>query len=110
MSFHDLKRREFVGLLGGAAVWPTWARGQTRGKIPTVGVLWHAGSAEEENFPLSQFRLGLQDNGYVEGRNIILENRFPSEQPERFHALAAELGRNSLAQAMPQTPGGAPQA
>jgi hypothetical protein len=91
MSFHDLKRREFIGLLGGAAAWPTWARGQTREKEPVIGVLWHAANAEEEKFPLSQFRLGLQDVGYVEGKNILLENRFPAEQPERFDALAAEL-------------------
>jgi putative ABC transport system substrate-binding protein len=91
MSFHDLKRREFIGLLGGAAAWPTWARGETREKEPVVGVLWHAANAEEERFPLSQFRLGLQDVGYVEGKNIVLENRFPAERPERFEALAAEL-------------------
>jgi putative tryptophan/tyrosine transport system substrate-binding protein len=88
-----MRRREFIAGLGGAVAWPTWARGQTRAKIPTVGVLWHAGSAEEETFPLAQFRAGLQDVGYVEGRNIILENRFPAEQPERFQALAAELVR-----------------
>src|SRR5258707_220730 len=80
----NASRRDFIGLLGGAAAWPTWARGETRGKIPTIGVLWHAGNAEEEKFPLAQFRAGLEDNGYVEGRNIILENRFPAEQPERF--------------------------
>jgi putative tryptophan/tyrosine transport system substrate-binding protein len=56
-----------------------------------IGVLWHAGSAEEEKFPLAQFRAGLQDTGYVEGQNIILENRFPAEDPERFYALAEEL-------------------
>src|SRR5262249_9822633 len=89
----DLNRRDFIGLLGGAAAWPTWARGETPGKIPTIGVRWHAANAEEEKFPLAQFRAGLQDNGYVEGQNIILENRFPAEQPERFQALAAELVR-----------------
>jgi putative ABC transport system substrate-binding protein len=89
----NVGRREFITLLGGAAAWPTWARGRTRGKIATVGVLWHAGSAEEEKFPLAQFRQGLQDIGYVEGHNIILENRFPAEQPDRFDALAAELVR-----------------
>jgi len=86
-----MKRREFIAELGGVAAWSTWARGQTRKKIPTVGVLWHAGSAEEEEYPLGQFRLGLRDIGYVEGQNIILENRFPAEQPDRFDALAAEL-------------------
>jgi putative ABC transport system substrate-binding protein len=89
----NVGRREFIALLGGAAAWPTSAGGQTQGKIPTVGVLWHAANAEEEKFPLAQFRAGLQDIGYVEGRNIILENRFPAEQPERFYALADELAR-----------------
>jgi putative ABC transport system substrate-binding protein len=86
-----MKRREFITLLGAAAAWPTLARSQTRGKVPTIGVLWHAGSAEEEKFPLSLFRQGLQDVGYIEGQNIIVEHRFPAEQPERFNALAAEL-------------------
>jgi putative tryptophan/tyrosine transport system substrate-binding protein len=93
MSSHGLKRREFIGLLGAAAAWPTWARGQTRGKDPTIGVLWHAGDAKEEKFPLSLFRQGLQDVGYVEGQNITVHHRFPAEQPERFYALADELVR-----------------
>jgi putative tryptophan/tyrosine transport system substrate-binding protein len=84
-------RRDFIALLGGAAAWPTWARGETRGKIPTIGVLWHAGSAEEEKFPLSLFRQGMQDVGYVEGQNIKVEHRYPAEIPERFNALAVEL-------------------
>src|SRR5262249_37290124 len=86
-------RRDFIGLLGGPASWPMWARCETGGQIPTIGVLWHAGSAEEEKFPLAQFRAGLQDIGYIEGQNIILENRFPAEQPERFYALADDLVR-----------------
>ena len=83
-----MNRRAFMAGLAGAAACPTWARGQTQRKIPTIGVLWHAGNAEEEKFPLAQFRAGLEDIGYVEGRNIILENRFPAEQPERFYSLA----------------------
>jgi putative tryptophan/tyrosine transport system substrate-binding protein len=68
----NTSRRDFIGLLGGAATWPTWAQGETRGKDPTIGVLWHAGDAEEEKFPLSLFRQGLQDVGYVEGQNITV--------------------------------------
>src|SRR5438067_5905237 len=86
-------RREFIALLGGAAAWPTLARNETRGKEPTIGVLWHAGNAEEEKFPLSLLRQGLQDVGYVEGQNITVHHRFPAQQPERFYALADELVR-----------------
>ena len=93
MSLHDLRRREFIGLLGAATAWPISARGQTRGKDPTIGVLWHAGDAEEEKYPLSLFRQGLQDVGYIEGKNITVHHRFPAEQPERFYALADELVR-----------------
>jgi len=54
-------------------------------------VRWHAGSAEEEKIPLGGLVEGLRNLGYVDGENIILEHRFPSEQPERFFTLAAEL-------------------
>ena len=93
MELNLLNRRVFITLLGGAATWSTWARSQTRAKIPTIGVLWHAGNAEEEKFPLSLFRQGMQDVGYVEGQNIEVHHRFPAEQPERFYALADELVR-----------------
>jgi putative ABC transport system substrate-binding protein len=87
-----MRRRDLITLLGGAvAAWPLTGHAQRGNKIPTVGVLWHAGSAEEEAVYLSAFRQGLDDLGYVEGQNIILENRFPAEIPERFNSLAAEL-------------------
>jgi ABC-type uncharacterized transport system substrate-binding protein len=87
-----MKRREFITLLGGAvAAWPLAARAQEARKTPRVGVLWHAASAEEEAVYLGALREGLADLGYVEGRNIVLENRFPAEKWERFISLAAEL-------------------
>jgi putative tryptophan/tyrosine transport system substrate-binding protein len=87
-----MRRREFITLIGGTSVaLPLIARAQQAQKIPRVGVLWHAGSAEEEAVYLSALRQGLIDLGYVEGKNIILENRFPAETPERFNSLAAEL-------------------
>jgi len=64
---------------------------QTSGKIPRIGVLWHAGSADEEKIPLGALREGLRRKGYVVGRNIILENRYPDERPELFESLAVEL-------------------
>jgi putative tryptophan/tyrosine transport system substrate-binding protein len=87
-----MKRRQFITLVGGAAAaWPLSARGQLSNKIPVVGVLWHAGSAEEEDVYLSPLRKAFNDLGYVEGKNIRLEHRFPAEIPERFRILAKEL-------------------
>jgi len=54
-------------------------------------VLWHAANEEEEAVYLGALRQGLRDVGLIEGQNIILENRFPAEVPERFVSLAAEL-------------------
>ena len=85
-------RRDFIAVLGSAAAWPLAARAQqSTGKIPRVGVLWHAGSAEEEAIYLGALLEGLKDLGYVDGKTIALENRFPNETPERFVSLAAEL-------------------
>jgi putative ABC transport system substrate-binding protein len=64
---------------------------QQAAKLPKVGVLWHAGSAEEEKVPLAELVEGLRVLGYVDGKNVVLEHRFPNEQPERFISLAAEL-------------------
>jgi putative tryptophan/tyrosine transport system substrate-binding protein len=87
-----MRRREFFALLGSAIIaMPPTARAQKSGKVPRIGVLWHAGSAEEETIPMGALVQGFKDLGYVEGRNIIFEHRFPNEQPERFDALAAEL-------------------
>ena len=85
-------RREFIGLLGGAALaWPLAARAQRREKIPRIGVLWHAGSAKEEDIYLSVLRKAFSGLGYVEGKNIEFEHRFPAEQRDRFQAFAGEL-------------------
>ncbi len=88
-----MKRRAFITLLGGAAAtWPLATRAQqSSNRIPVVGVLWHAGSAEEEDVYLSPLRKAFHDLGYVEGKNIILDNRFPAENPDRFRTLAREL-------------------
>jgi putative tryptophan/tyrosine transport system substrate-binding protein len=88
-----MRRRGFIALFGGVAVTgPLAARAQTpNGKIPVVGVLWHAGSAEQEDVYFRVMRKAFSDLGYVEGKNIILEHRFPAEQPERFKILAREL-------------------
>jgi ABC-type uncharacterized transport system substrate-binding protein len=87
-----MRRRTFISFLGGAAAaWPLLAHAQQSGKIPTVGVLWHAGSAEKEDFYLSVLVKAFHDLGYDEGRNIHFDHRFPAENPERFRPLAREL-------------------
>jgi putative ABC transport system substrate-binding protein len=90
-----MRRREFITLLGGAAtssaLWPPTARAQHGGKIPRVGVLWHASREEEEKGPLIAFRRGLKNVGYTDGENIILEQRFPNEDPVLFKRYAEEL-------------------
>jgi putative ABC transport system substrate-binding protein len=87
-----MRRRQFITLIGGVAAWPLAARAQqSSNKIPVVGVLWHAGSAHEEDVYLSPLQKAFNDLGYVEGKNIILDNRFPAENPDRFRTLAREL-------------------
>jgi putative ABC transport system substrate-binding protein len=84
-------RRAFIMLLGGAVVaWPPAVRAQP-GKVYRIGFLWDGPTV----FPdaLEAFRQGLQDLGYVEGRNIAIEYRWAEGKPERMRELAAELVR-----------------
>src|SRR5689334_13577600 len=87
-----MRRREFVKLVAGAgAAWPLAALGQSARKIPRIGVLWHAGSAEEEAIYLRALNEGFSNLGYVDNKTILLEHRFPNERPERFARMASEL-------------------
>src|SRR6516164_5490069 len=85
-----MRRREFIAFLGAAIVWPLAARGQDRGHIPKIGVLWHAANAEEEAPFFGSLIEGFRNLGYREG-HIVLEHRFPDEKPELFTSMAAEL-------------------
>ena len=64
-----MKRREFITLLGGTAVWPFAARAQ-QSAMPVIGLL-QVGTPS--SFSLSGFRQGLKDGGYVEGQNLVIE-------------------------------------
>ena len=86
-----MRRREFLGALGGTAVaWPLAARAQQPAKLPTIGFLGNSTAALEANL-VGPFREGLRDLGYEEGRNIAIEYRWAEGQYERFPALIAEL-------------------
>jgi putative ABC transport system substrate-binding protein len=91
MSRPPLRRREFVALLGSGAAWPLTARAREAAKVPTIGVLWHAGSPDEGQPFFGALRQGFKDLGDIEGQNIRLEHRFPNEVPDRFKSMVAEL-------------------
>jgi putative ABC transport system substrate-binding protein len=90
-----MKRRGFMIFLGGVTSAPLLksftAYSQPARKIPLVGYLWHAGSAEEEQPYYGAIVDGFAQLGYVEGHTIKLEHRFPNEKPELFKSMAAEL-------------------
>ena len=84
-------RRALIAALGSTVAWPLGARAQQEGKTPRVGVLWHAGSVEEEKPYYTGLIEGFAALGYVDGKNIKLEHRFPNETPDLFRSKAAEL-------------------
>jgi putative ABC transport system substrate-binding protein len=85
-----VRRREFLSLLGGAAVaWPLTARGQ-QSKMPVIGVLYQGRQRPPLPPHVDAFREGLHHAGYVEGQNIVIEYR-GAERPDQLPNLAAEL-------------------
>ena len=93
MQSGRLKRREFIGLIGGAATWPLAARAQ-QPVLPVIGFLF--AGLPSDNI-LSAFRKGLSEAGFVEGRDVTIENRWTDEQNAQLPAFAAELVRRRVA-------------
>jgi len=85
-----MKRRAFITLLGGAAVWARAARAQQ--PIPLIGFL-HAGSLNERVHLVAALREGLRAGGYIEGQNVTVDYRWAEDQFDRLPELAAELVR-----------------
>ena len=84
-----MRRRTFITLLGGAAAWPLAARAQQQ-PAPAVGFL-HPASPEPFGHIVEGFRRGLNDIGFIDGRNVTIEYRWARGEYDRLQALATEL-------------------
>jgi putative tryptophan/tyrosine transport system substrate-binding protein len=87
-----MRRREFIGLVGGAAAWPLGARAQQGDRIRRIGVLM----SYDENDPVAEARVSaftqaLADLGWNDGRNVRMDVRWGSGDTDRMRALAQEL-------------------
>jgi putative tryptophan/tyrosine transport system substrate-binding protein len=94
MQLDQLKRREFITLLGGAAAWPLAARAQRA--IPVIGYL-HSSTPDGFSDYLRALRQSIKESGYVEGENLVIEYRWAENEPHdpirelRFNTFRAEI-------------------
>ncbi|WP_213290967.1 ABC transporter substrate-binding protein [Bradyrhizobium sp. sGM-13] len=89
-----MRRRGFIQLVGISSVWPLLSRAQqslANPRMSRIGVLWHAGSADEEKVYLDVLTKAFSELGYIEGKNVVFLHRFPAEQPSRFRQFAKDL-------------------
>jgi putative tryptophan/tyrosine transport system substrate-binding protein len=89
----DMRRRDFITLLGGAAAaWPFAVQAQQAGKPPTIGYLGSATPATQSQWAAA-FVQRLRQRGWIEGRDVAIEYRWAEGRPERFAEIAAEFVR-----------------
>jgi putative ABC transport system substrate-binding protein len=91
-----MRRRDFISFLGGVAVpWSLAARAQ-QPAIPVVGFLGTRAPGVDPHL-LAAFRRGLEEAGYIEGQNVLIEYRFAENQYDRLPTLAADFVRRQVA-------------
>jgi putative ABC transport system substrate-binding protein len=98
-----VRRREFITLLGCAAAWPLVARGQQAG-MPVVGLLRNTPSASFEHIVTALSR-GLGESGFVDGHNVLIEQRWAEGRDDRLPALLADLISSKAAVIVANTQG-----
>src|SRR5882724_2334639 len=89
-----MDRRTFLGSLAGGLLAAPLAVGAQQGKLlPRLGILTTGSSASSPSVNYEAFVQGLRESGYVDGRNVLLEQRYAEEKPKLFPTLAADLVR-----------------
>src|SRR5262245_18588934 len=97
-----MRRREFITLLGGAAAWPVAAHGQ-QPAMPVVG-LFRSTTAAPFAQLVAELRQGLGEEGFAEGRNVVIEQRWADNQLDRLPGLATDLAKRKVAVIVANTP------
>jgi len=92
MPFHELRRREFITLLAGAAAWPHAARAQLPERVRRIGMLMNLSSEDQESrIRNATFLQALQQRGWTDGRNVQIDYRWAAGNNELFRKYAEEL-------------------
>jgi ABC-type uncharacterized transport system substrate-binding protein len=91
-----MMRRRFITLVGGAAAWPLAGRAQTTGRIARIVYLGALSPSTLDPRQIEQFKVGLVENGLIEGRNIAVDYLWADGSPQRLQELAAELAQRDL--------------
>ena len=87
-----MRRRDFITLLGGASMLPIVAQAQQAGRMRRIGILFGSSQVDRQAvFELALLKDTLQELGWTEGRNIVIEARWANAEVDRIHAFAREL-------------------